>query len=128
MKLAKDIMSQSVITVRENSKLEDVLTLLDEKGFSGLPVTDEEDKLVGLISRTDITEYVLGRNADKGVKVSELMTPFVFNFDPDDPLKKIVDAMVKARIHRIVVTENGRPVGIITAMDLMGEFSKTLSR
>lgn len=125
MKLAKDIMNRNVKTVDENSKLEDVLALLDGEGFSGIPVTNENKKLVGLVSRTDITEYVL-RHSDKSCSVSELMTPFVFDFSPDDPLKKVVDTMVKTRIHRVVVTEDGEPVGIVTTMDLMEEFSKTL--
>jgi CBS domain-containing protein len=126
MKQAKDIMSGSVVTVEESSSLERVLAILDDKGFSGLPVTNDEKKLVGLISRTDITTYVLANKADQKIKISELMTPFVFNFDPDDSLKKIVDTMVQARIHRIVVTDDGEPVGIITAMDLMAEFANTL--
>jgi tRNA nucleotidyltransferase (CCA-adding enzyme) len=127
MKLAKDIMSKGVITVDETTKLEDVVSILDEKGFSGLPVVDSDKKLVGLISRTDLSAHALSKNGDKNIQISELMTPFVFNLDPDDSVKKIVDTMLKARIHRVIITDSGEPVGIITSMDLMAEYAKTLN-
>ena len=118
-------MSSSVVTVRESDTLEVVLNVLDSRGFSGLPVTNAEQKLVGLVSRTDITNYVLTHN-DKSIEIVELMTPFIFTINPNDPVKKVVDTMVKAGIHRIVVTEAGCPVGIITSMDLVKEYGTSL--
>jgi len=125
MKKASEIMSSSVVTVRESDTLEVVLNVLDSRGFSGLPVTNAEQKLVGLVSRTDITNYVLTHN-DKSIEIVELMTPFIFTINPNDPVKKVVDTMVKAGIHRIVVTEAGCPVGIITSMDLVKEYGASL--
>ncbi|MCA9780575.1 MAG: CBS domain-containing protein [Candidatus Eremiobacteraeota bacterium] len=118
-------MSGSVVTVRETDSLETVLNILDARGFSGLPVTNAEQKLVGLVSRTDITNYALA-HSDKSVQIIELMTPFIFTINPEDTVKKVVDTMVKAGIHRIVVTESGRPVGIITSMDLVKEYGRSL--
>ena len=125
MKQAKDIMSSGVLTAKESDPLETVLSILDTRGFSGLPVTNDEQKLVGLVSRTDITNYALAHN-DKSVPVGDLMTPFIFTINPEDPLKKVVDTMVKAGIHRIVVTEGGKPAGIITSMDLVKEYGRSL--
>ena len=126
MKLVRDTMSTKVVTVVDTTSLNEVVELLDLKGYGGLPVVDAEQNLVGLVSRTDITTYLLQEKADRTVSISVLMTPFLFSIKPEDSLKSAIEVMLKAEIHRIVVTEEGKPVGIITSMDLVREYVKSL--
>ena len=126
MKLVSDIMSTKVATVSEASSLNEVIELLDLKGYSGMPVVDADQNLVGLVSRTDITTYLMREKADRDVSISVLMTPFLFSIKPEDSLLSAIQLMLKAEIHRIIVTEQGKPVGIITSMDLVRDYAKSL--
>ena len=51
--------------------------------------------------------------------VGDVMTPVVFQIGADAPVDEAADTMARGRIHRIVVTEGGAVVGIVTALDLV---------
>lgn len=53
------------------------------------------------------------------VTVGEIMTPAVFDISPDASLAELADFLVRGRIHRAVVVEDGRLVGIVTAFDVL---------
>lgn len=53
----KDVMTTPVITVTVDTSLKRAAEILDENYFSGVPVVDEEEKLVGILSETDILRY-----------------------------------------------------------------------
>ncbi len=55
--LAKDIMSSPVITIKADTPLKKAAEILDENSFSGVPVVDDEDVVIGILSETDILRY-----------------------------------------------------------------------
>jgi len=55
--LAKDIMTSPVVKVEADTPLKRAAEILDENFFSGMPVVDEEDKLIGIISERDFLRY-----------------------------------------------------------------------
>lgn len=54
--LVKDVMTKKVITVNEDAPIERAAVLLRDHKFGGLPVMDENDNLVGIITAVDIFE------------------------------------------------------------------------
>ncbi|MCD6551357.1 CBS domain-containing protein, partial [Thermotoga sp.] len=50
----EEIMTKNVITVNENTPIEDAARIMEEKDISGLPVVDGTGNLVGVITQTDI--------------------------------------------------------------------------
>ena len=55
----KTVMTEDVITVSPEDKAEDAASLLVRKKIKRLPVLDSEEKLVGIVSRKDIMNYLL---------------------------------------------------------------------
>jgi len=55
--LAKEIMTTPVISIRADTPLKKAAEILDENSFSGVPVIDDDDQLIGIISETDILRY-----------------------------------------------------------------------
>lgn len=51
--------------------------------------------------------------------VREIMTPVIFEVQPDTDVREIADIMVRGRIHRVFVTDQARVVGVISALDLL---------
>lgn len=56
--IVKDIMTEDVITIGPNEEIECAATLLVRKKIKRLPVVDEEGKLLGIVSRKDIMNYL----------------------------------------------------------------------
>ncbi len=55
--LANEVMTTPVVSVRADTSLKKTAELLDENSFSGLPVVDDEERLIGIVSETDILRY-----------------------------------------------------------------------
>ncbi len=55
--LAKEVMTTPVISIRADTPLKRAAEILDENFFSGVPVVDDNDQLIGIISETDILRY-----------------------------------------------------------------------
>ena len=53
------------------------------------------------------------------VLVSEIMTPVPFSVEPETPLPELCEFLVRGRIHRAVVVEEGRLLGIVTSVDVL---------
>lgn len=87
-KRAKDIMTTDVIVANKNDIIANVANLLIKEKIGGLPVVDEENKVVGIISETDIMK-----------KESHVDSPRMLNFIQGiiflDDMKKFEDDMKK---------------------------------
>ncbi len=55
--LAKEVMTTPVISVKKDTSLKRAAEILDENSFSGMPVVDDEDYVIGIISETDFLRY-----------------------------------------------------------------------
>ena len=58
---AQDVMTKGVVCCRDTDKLRDVLELMEEKKIRRVPVTDESEQVVGMISLGDISDAAPGR-------------------------------------------------------------------
>jgi len=56
---------------------------------------------------------------ESSVRVSDIMTPMIFRVDRDTSLQEVAETMLKGRIHRVFVTEDGKLTGIVTALDML---------
>jgi CBS domain-containing protein len=56
---------------------------------------------------------------DDGYLVRDIMTPIIFKVDVSAKLSEMADIMVGGRIHRLLVTENDKLVGIVTTLDML---------
>ncbi len=70
--LAKDIMTSPVVTVTPDTPLKEVAAILEENHFSGVPVVDENEALIGIVSEADILHYtqqIIGQPIRKPYKL-----------------------------------------------------------
>lgn len=146
MTLARDIMIEDVISVPRDMDLRDLSKMFLEKGISGAPVVDGSGNLVGVISQTDLLYYHLtrddelvldtdfystvrveGRRLRSGFQIEDVntgrvedaMTPVVHSVTETTPLESVARAMIRKRIHRVIVRRGQKVAGIITALDVL---------
>lgn len=124
-----DLMTMDPIVVAVDAPIEDAARLLHEHSITGLPVINESGGLVGLISQTDLVGAMdspvgrLIRTSPSGLRVGELMTSPAITVPITGSVREAARLMVDARVHRLVATDDvGRPVGILSAIDLVKLF------
>lgn len=114
-------MSSNVITVHPESTVKDVMDLIEKTGHIGYPVV-EDDRLVGIVTFTDV-EKVSPEERGKR-KVKEIMTPNPIVTYPDEDLKTVLEKMVLRDVGRLPVIENGKLIGIITKGDIVRAYAR----
>jgi len=114
---AQELMSSPVRTIRPDTTIEQAQRILLRYGHSGLSVVDNQDRLVGIISRRDID--IALHHGFSHAKVKGYMTTNLKTIAPDTPLPEIESLMVTYDIGRLPVLETGQLVGIVTRTDVL---------
>ena len=136
-----DLMASDVISVRRETTLRDAARLMVEKGISGLPVTDDDGQLVGVISEGDFLRKEVDRGDLMGrgllgvlfdrdslaeaENVGEVMAENLFTVSPDATLVEAARTMTTHAVKRLpVVTREGKLVGVISRRDIVAAFTR----
>ena len=144
-KRAKDIMTTDVIVANKNDIIANVANLLIREKIGGLPVVDEENKVVGIISETDIMKkesyvdpprmlnFLQGiiflddmkkfedeMRAIAAYKVEDLMSKDIITVNENDTFDYVANVMINKSINRVpVVDEENCLKGIICRYDII---------
>ena len=110
----EDVMTTRVITVTEDQTKQQAARLLAQHRISGLPVVNENNVMVGVVTEYDII-------SKGGQTVGEIMTRGVISVTPDTDLEDVIHLLVQERIKRLPVLDQGRLVGIVSRADLVRE-------
>ncbi|WP_338438634.1 CBS domain-containing protein [Synechococcus elongatus] len=124
--LARDLMSSPVRTVRPEIAIAEAERILLRYGHSGLSVVDEQDQLVGIISRRDLDlalHHGFGHAPVKGY-----MTLNPKTITPETSLPEIEDLMVTYDIGRLPVLDRDQLVGIVTRTDVLRQLHQDQQR
>jgi CBS domain-containing protein len=137
-KMTRDIMTQTVYTVRDNEALGYVVQQMVERDLTRCPVVDAENRLVGMVSRLDILRVVAGNGGGEqeqalapkpGQTIGEIMTPTVPSVYINDDLVDVLQQMLKTNIRYVVVLdEEQRAAGVITEGDLVARVAPVMRR
>ncbi len=114
---ARELMSSPVRTIRPDVTIAEAHRILLRYGHSGLSIVNQQDQLVGIISRRDIDialHHHFGHAPVKGY-----MTPQLKTITPETTLPEIESLMVTYDIGRLPVLEAGNLVGIVTRTDVL---------
>ena len=115
---AKDVMSKEIITISPGATLADAVELLLAKEISGMPVVDNSEKMIGIISEKDILNFAFSGNL-RVTRVKEAMTENVTSFSPDADVDSIALAISHHQFRRVPIVKDGKVVGIISRRDIL---------
>jgi CBS domain-containing protein len=139
---ASDIMTKNVLSVNEDTPVSELIRLFVEHKISSAPVMNGEQKLVGIVTKTDILGFFLDIDLDISVRnalkcvleiyaeeaeddamqesiVRNIMTPDPVTAEVETTVKELARTMVEKNIHRIIITENGGIQGIVSTLDIL---------
>ncbi len=118
--MLSDIMSYPVITISEDTLVEEVAMILRDMGCSGMPVVDKEDHIVGVVSRRDFKKIRKSNHMQSPIKA--FMSREGITIDHDRSAIEAAKLMIKHDIGRIPVMKDEKVIGIITRSDTMMYF------
>lgn len=128
--LVRECMTKNPVTVRPESDPMAANMILKYRGFRHLPVLDSDGKLVGIVDRTDLEQFLAKAGPPSVLKrqhrVEQVMTREVVTVTPDCPIEEAASEMVKHKIGSLPVVEEGVLVGIITETDIFKQFVAAL--
>ena len=124
---ARDIMKSPVITVKEDMSVTDVTKLLTRSHISGVPVVDDDGKLIAMVTNRLIMHFAVSGNAVRN-RVADVMSKqleiYGPTYSPDTPIGELVEHFAASRINRVLIIEKGRVIGIISRSDIIGEVER----
>ncbi|AEB95341.1 MAG: CBS domain-containing protein [Metallosphaera sp.] len=116
--MLSEVMRKDVICVNPSIDPFDAAQIMIDKKQPLLAVCNEEEKAVGMIIKSDLSNFYASQV--KGLqKVRELMSSPVVTIEPSDKLGVAVERLVSSNLSRLVVQTNGRVVGVVTTTDLL---------
>jgi len=117
---ANEIMVKNPISIPPAEQIAAADLLMTRNNIGGLPVTDLEGNLVGLISLRDImlSRFTISVG---GMKVEDIMEKNLKTVSPNTSLKEVLKIMLENRIERIPVVENGKLLGLIVHKEILKE-------
>ncbi|MBK3643749.1 CBS domain-containing protein [Streptomyces sp. MBT33] len=114
-------MTSEVVLAHRTTPFQELVGLLDRHRISGLPVVDHDDKVLGVVSGTD-----LARGGNGTLTAGDLMSTPAVTVHPEQAVSDAARVMERHGIERLpVVDEEDRLVGIATRRDLLRVFART---
>ena len=123
----ESLMTASPVVVSEEEAIAGVAELLAGYEISGIPVVDSDDRLVGVISQTDLVRLsgsALPWTGWHSLLVRDLMTRPAKTIPGSSSLVEAARQMTTEHVHRLVVVDNRKtPIGVISESDLVREIA-----
>jgi CBS domain-containing protein len=131
MAKVKEVMSRQVVSIAASDSCLSAVERMHRSRVGHLPVTDGEERLIGIISDGDLRHYLssqvgfpaLGMTSLgtllEAASVADLMSTDVVTVGPDETLGEAARLMLERKVGSLPVLEDGRLVGILTETDML---------
>jgi CBS domain-containing protein len=111
---------RSVAMIHSGATIERAVALLRTRGIGALVVSDDGERVDGIISERDVVDALAVHGGDLlNLRVDEVMTRPVVTCSPDDSVAELMAEMTNRRIRHLPVIRNGRLCGIVSIGDLV---------
>ena len=140
-----DVMSRDVVAVAPETSVETAARLLSNKHITGVPVVTTDGRPVGVVSMSDLVDpdrvtsersgyplfYVISGDHTEAIgddisvgggQVADVMSPFVLSIESDATIVEAANRLLAERVHRLLVMNGHKLIGIVTSMDLLRAF------
>lgn len=143
----RELMTKNIITTTADASVREAARLMYLNALTGLPVLDERDELVGIITEEDMVKLegplhipsavgILGSllyldnplNGDEiekqlavltATKVQELMTKEPMTIGPDEPLTALAEIFLHKKVNPVPVVKDKKLLGIVSRADIV---------
>jgi CBS domain-containing protein len=126
MSIARDIMSKKLITLDSTVSADDVAKIMVKNNVSCIVLTKDE-KAQGIITESDLlSKIIIPNKKSSELLAREIMTSPVTSVSSRTPVDEIAQKMLDKKIRRVIVMDDGHPLGIITVTDFVKHLNTIL--
>jgi CBS domain-containing protein len=132
-RVVRDVMTRDVVTVTPRTPLQDVEQLFERHGVNGVPVVGKDGALLGMLTKHDLLracalspasivphyEEILRMPAER------VMTCNPRTVEPELPLTRVLEALIRTRHKSLPVVGEGRLLGIVSRKDVLAALRRT---
>ena len=124
-RLVRDIYHKGVILCKPDTPLQEVVRVMADTEIHAVMVAEREgEPPVGVVSHTDAIAHY-GEDLTT-IQARDVMTPDVISISEDATVEEAARKLLETNIHRLlVVSETGRPLGILSTTDIIREIRGT---
>ena len=115
----KSIMTIGVITVKADTPIYEALYLLTRNKISRIPVVDEDEEVIGVLSEKDVLNILFDKKLDVKSTVEDYMSRDVICFTEDDSAIDVCKFFIRSNIRRVPITKDNKLVGIVSRADII---------
>jgi CBS domain-containing protein len=127
----RDLMTERPRSVAPDTALRDAALDMVRAGVAGLPVVEEDGRVVGMLSQRELLQHLLTKYLARGGapaaqppdarprQVRDVMTRQVMCVNPDQPVAEVAAMMSNKDVDRVPVVRDGRLVGFLTRGDIV---------
>ena len=119
------IMEKQVQSAEKDTKAEMIASYMMD-GFGSVPIVDENNKLVGIVSEFDLLAALRKGKKLKDVAAGEILTPNPVSVTQDTDVVTLMDVLQNNHLIRVPVLDNvGNLIGIVARRDLLRGYLQT---
>jgi CBS domain-containing protein len=130
-----DAMTQNPVQIGPEASLAEAEALFERHDFNALPVVNERNELVGVVTKLDLlrsfrfTEDHMFPPYQQVMAepVQQVMSTDVMTVTPRTPLTRVLESMVRTRSKSLPVVEDGRVVGMIAREDVLAALRRAVA-
>ncbi len=138
--MVAEVMTYNVVAVRKEAEFKEIVSVMHRRRVSAFPVLDADDRVIGVVSEGDLlpreayparprtTSHVQRRRVPakaEAMTAEELMTSPAVTIEPQATVTEAARVMFSHKVKRLpVVADDGRLVGIVSRVDLLGVYDR----
>ena len=119
------VMKTDVVTAEKGTPVIEAIRKLVKHSFSGLPVVDSDNRVVGILTEKDVLSLAIRVDGDPdgsdatGLRVEDLMTKEVVTVEAGESVTDLCNCLIKNQFRRVPIVANGKLVGIVSRRDII---------
>jgi CBS domain-containing protein len=118
--IAEQFMQDSVYAYHPEDPAEQLAQTMTEEGFGSVPIVDQDQHLLGIVSEYDLLHAIKEKQTLAGVLAGDLMTSGPVSVKPETPAMDIIDRLEGKHLIRMpVVNEEGQLLGVVARRDVL---------
>ena len=118
-RLVKILAKRDCIRINLKDSIQKASSVMSEKNIGCLPVVDNDDQLVGIISERDIARKTSKSDFSPNIEIENIMTKNVVTCDSNASAFDLLEIMSDKKIRHIPIVDNNKLLGIISIGDVV---------
>ena len=122
---ARELMQTRIVAATRQYSARDLAVLMHTGAFSGIPIIDPGNHLVGMVTEFDILKALAEKKDLHSLKADEIMSPLPLVVEETASAEEVIQLMLTHKILRLPVTRDGRILGVISRADILDHMIET---